>query len=329
VTGPEPPHTEVAEPSLQFAARWGATGRFTRLAGPPGTQDTAVHWIEFDGGRAPDAGSPPIVFVHGLGGSHLNWALIGPQLAAGRRALAVDLHGFGLTPGTRATATVQANTALLDRFLRQVAGTPAVLAGNSMGGMISILQAHAHPETVAGLVLISPALPAARQRPDWAVTGRFIAYALPGLGELYLRTARSRTPPDRMVRQVMEMCFADPSRIDPAMLAAGIALATHRRTMPGCDESMLAAARSLLRVGAQRQHYEAMMATIDVPVMLIGGESDRLVPAASVRRAATLNPRWDSLVMAGVGHTAQLETPGPVTTTIGDWLDRHHLLAAH
>ena len=126
-----------------------------------------------------------------------------------------------------------------------------------------------------------------------------------------------------------ELCFADPARIDPAMLEASTALATHRRTIPGTDESLLAAARSLMRVAAQRQRYEDLMAALSVPVLLIGGESDRLVPAASVRRAASLNPRWDSLVMAGVGHTAQLETPGPVIAAIGDWLDRHHLLAAH
>jgi pimeloyl-ACP methyl ester carboxylesterase len=326
VTPPGPLHTQVTEPALQFAARWGATGRRTQLTGAPGP---AVHWIEFTADPPPQPASPPIVFVHGLGGSHLNWALIGPRLAAGRRALALDLHGFGLTPGTRATATVQANTELLDRFLRQVAGTPALLVGNSMGGMISMLQARAHPDTVAGLVLISPALPAARQRPDWAVAGRFLTYALPGLGELSLRAARGRTSPAQMVQQIIELCFADPSRADPAMLAAATALATYRRTMPGCDESMLGAARSLLRIGAQRQHYEAVMAAIEAPVLLIGGESDRLVPAASVRRAATLNPRWDSLVMAGVGHTAQLETPGLVTDAIGGWLDQHHLLAAH
>jgi pimeloyl-ACP methyl ester carboxylesterase len=309
---------------MNFAAPWGAAGYLTQLTGSPGAP---VHWIEFPG--PPHPAAPPIVFVHGLGGSHLNWALTGAELAAGRRALALDLHGFGLTPGTRDTATVRANTALLDRFLRQVAGTPAVLAGNSMGGMISILQARKHPETVAGLVLISPALPAPRQRPDWAVAGRFLTYAVPGLGELYLRAARARVSPDQMVRQVIDLCFADPSRADPALLAAMIALARHRRTMPGCDESMLAAARSLLRVGAQRRLYEATMARLDIPVLLIGGESDRLVPAASVRRAATLNPRWDSLVMAGVGHTAQLETPGPVIAAVGDWLDRHDLLAAH
>ena len=128
------------------------------------------------------------MFVHGLGGSHLNWCLIGPRLAAGRRAVALDLHGFGLTPGTRATSTVQHNARLLDRFVREVTGTPVILVGNSMGGLISILQASAAPDTVAGLVLIDPALPPPRRAPDRQVGSQFLMYALPGIGELYVRS---------------------------------------------------------------------------------------------------------------------------------------------
>ena len=151
-----------------FAAPWGARGYITDLGSP-------VHWIEFNGPSRP-RGEPPIVFVHGLGGSHLNWCLIGPRLAAGRRAVALDLHGFGLTPGTRATSTVQHNARLLDRFVREVTGTPVILAGNSMGGLISILQASAAPDTVRGLVPSASMRQAAARNPGWE------AVILPGVG---------------------------------------------------------------------------------------------------------------------------------------------------
>ena len=129
--------------------------------------------------------------MHGLGGSHLNWCLIGPRLAASRRAVALDLHGFGLTRGTRGNATVQANQRLLDRFVREIAGTPVILAGNSMGGLISLLQTDRRAGYRPGLVLIDPALPLPDQAPDWAVTGQFLLQALPGLGELYTRKMQS------------------------------------------------------------------------------------------------------------------------------------------
>ena len=309
-----------------FAAPWGARGYITDLDGP-------VHWIEFGDdpgqGSAADRGrdEPPIVFVHGLGGSHLNWCLIGSQLAANRRVIALDLHGFGLTPGGRYTSTVQRNSRLLDRFVREVTGTPVILAGNSMGGLISILQTAAAPETVQGLVLIDPALPLPlpRRAPDRQVGSQFLLYALPGLGELYVRTVMARTPPELAVQRVVELCFADPSRADPAMLTASIALATERyshRTR-ATDQAFLAASRSLMRVVGLRRRYWEMMASVRVPVLLIGGEADRLVPVAAMRQAAARNPHWETVILPGVGHTPQLEVPGVVTGTLRDWLGKH------
>src|SRR3954470_16207807 len=98
--------------------------------------DGPVHHVDF-GGRAD---GPVVVLVHGVGGSHLNWDLLAPLLTPYVRVRALDLPGVGRSePGDR-RATVHANVAVLDRFLDQVVGGPAVLVGNSMGGMISILE---------------------------------------------------------------------------------------------------------------------------------------------------------------------------------------------
>ena len=299
-----------------FAAPWGARGYVSDLDGP-------VHWIEFGPASGGGQDGTPIVFVHGLGGSHLNWCLVGPQLAAGRRAVALDLHGFGLTPGTHGTSTVQRNTRLLDRFVREVTGTPVILAGNSMGGLISIMHASAAPDTVRGLVLIGPALPPPRQAPDRQVAGQFLAYALPGLGEFYVRRMMSRRSPQLAVERVIELCFADPSRADPAMLAAAIALAAERQNQDHAyAAAFLAASRSLMRVVGQRRRYWEMMASVQAPVLLIGGEADRLVPVASLRQAAARNPCWETVIWPGVGHTPQLEVPDNVIGTLKDWLAR-------
>jgi pimeloyl-ACP methyl ester carboxylesterase len=312
--GPMPAGTIQAP--AEFAAPWGARGYVTDLDGP-------VHWIEFGEGPGAGAGAPPVVFVHGLGGSHLNWTLVGPQLAADRHAVALDLRGFGLTPGDRRTATVQRNAALLDRFVREVVGAPAIVIGNSMGGLLAVLHAHAHPDAVAGLVLIDPALPPPRGRPDLRVVSQFLLYAMPGLGEIYLKRMQSRLPPRQLVQGVIELCFADPARADPEMLAASVALAADRTRMAGRDESFLAASRSLMRVVGQSHGYWGMMAGIRAPVLLIGGDADRLVPVASIRNAGSRNPGWDTVVLAGVGHTPQLETPQLVVDAVQAWLRRH------
>ena len=323
-TGPVP----ATKPApWAFAAPWKASGFVTDLDGP-------VHWIEFEGSGEPapdgDPAATPIVFVHGLGGSHLNWCQIGPALAAGRRAVALDLHGFGLTPGTKADSTVQRNAKLLDRFVRQVIGAPAILAGNSMGGLISILQTAAAPEMVRGLVLVDPALPVPLRTPDKQVGSQFLIYSLPGVGELYLRRVLSRRPPQVAVQQVVELCFADLSRVDPTMMTASIALAAERQDHPAGagPEVFLAASRSLMRVTGLRRRYWETMASVRVPVLLIGGDADRLVPVASMRQAAARHPRWETVILPGVGHTPQLEAPGKVIGTIRDWLGRHFAPAA-
>ena len=309
-----------------YAAPWGARGYVTDLDGP-------VHWIEFSPGtseQAPgqDENQPPVVFVHGLGGSHLNWCLIGPQLATGRRAVALDLRGFGLTPGLRANSTVQAGARLLDRFITEVIGAPVILVGNSMGGLISMLETTANPDAIRGVALVDPALPLPPQKPDWPVTGQFLLYALPGLGSLAVARLLASTTPEQAVRQLTELCFADPSRADPEMTKAEVALAARRHPATAAEASarariFLAAARSLLRVLSRRWKYNAMMAGVDVPVLLIGGEADRLVPVAAMRQAAARNPRWESVILPGVGHAPQLEVPGATAGVIGDWLTRH------
>jgi pimeloyl-ACP methyl ester carboxylesterase len=301
-------------PPASFAARWGGRGFVTDLGGP-------VHWIDFGG--PPGSSAPPMVLVHGLGGSHLNWVLIAPALAAERRVLAVDLAGFGLTPAAGRSATVHSHAQLLDRFVREVAGSPAVLVGNSMGGMISILHAHAHPDAVAGLVLVDASIPVPWQRADLRVARDFALYAAPGLGELYLTAARLRTTPRQQVERVLELCFADPGRACAEVTEASVELAGYRRTVRGTEHALLQAARSLTGVLTRPGRYRSMMAGLDMPVLLIHGEQDRLVPVAAARNASAAFPCWDTTLLPGVGHTPQLEAPGDVVAAIGSWAKRH------
>jgi pimeloyl-ACP methyl ester carboxylesterase len=299
-----------------FAEPWGASGWITDIDGP-------VHWIDFGGA----GDGPPIVFVHGLGGSHLNWALIGSALAKGRRAVALDLRGFGLTPGSPRSTSIRSNVRLLDAFIREIVGGPAVLVGNSMGGVISVLQTHNNPSSVAGLVLVDPALPPVSTRPDLRVAGMFATYLLPGLGGLYMRLAQSRLPARQQVRRMHNLVFADPRRADPKLEEVSVALVEQRRQIRGKEESFLGATRSLMRFLARPDRYRDIMAGIAAPVLLISGDADRLVPIAAARRVAAANPKWDTVFMADVGHTPQLERPAAVIDAVSTWLARTTTIA--
>ena len=302
-----------AAPAAALAAPWGGRDFVADLAGP-------VHGVDFGG--PPGSAAPPLVLVHGLGGSHLDWVLVAPALAAQRRVLALDLPGFGLTPAAGRLATVQSSAALLGRFVREVAGAPAVLVGNSMGGTVAMLQARADPDTVAGLVLIDAPVPVpgSWRWPDLRLAADFALYATPGAGELYLWSARWRMTPRQQVRRVLELCFADPRRASPGVIAAGVALAELRRGVPGTEQAFLQAARSLGTLVGWPGLYRAVAGALDAPVLLMHGEQDRLVPVAAARRAAAAHPGWATVLLPGIGHTPQLEAPGPVAAAISRWL---------
>jgi pimeloyl-ACP methyl ester carboxylesterase len=282
--------------------------------------DGPVHYV--DHGGPPDG--PLLVCVHGLGGSLLNWAALVPLLTPTCRVMALDLAGFGHTRGGARSTSVQANQRLLHRFLTEVAGIPAILVGNSMGGLISILQAAERPDTVAGLVLVDPALPIALDaRPDPRVFATFAAFLVPAVGRRLLSRRRDTTSAEEAAHAMLRLCCADPSRVPSDVVELHLELAGQRRQYSDVDSEMLSAAQSLLWVLADRRRYAAMQRAIDVPVLLLHGDQDRLVHIASARAAAAANPSWRFEVARGVGHVPQLEVPEWTAGHVLSWLAEH------
>ena len=275
-----------------------------------------VHYVDFGG---PEDG-PAVVLVHGLGGSHLNWDLLAPLIRPHARVRAIDLPGFGRSePGGRA-ASVPANVAVLHRFLTEVVGEPAVLVGNSMGGMISILETGEHPEAVRGLVLLDPAVPGPRRALDPLVAITFALYAIPFIGERFLWWRRQRKSALARVSEMLELVGVDPRRMPPEIIDRSVTLLEERRDVEGMDRAFLAAARSLLRVLADPRRYRAAMASIDVPVLLVHGDRDRLVHVQAARDIAARHPAWRYVEWAGVGHVPQLQEPARLAGEMLDWM---------
>lgn len=301
----------------------------TALADPNTAQPPFIagsRWVDLDGpthyvDHGGPSNGPLLVCVHGLGGSHVNWAAIAARLTQTCRVLALDLPGHGRTRAMGRSTTVTANQHLLHRFLTQIGRSPAVLVGNSMGGMISILQAAAHPETVTGLVLLDPALPQVRlTRPDPRVAASFLAFAVPVIGRTFLAARRRNNTAEQAVDSMLRLCCVDPSRVSPEVVQASVALHRERSTYSGTDAEFLGAARSLMWVLTNHSSYEAKMRRIRTPVLLLHGDRDRLVSIASAQVAARANPSWRFVVARNVGHVPQLEAPDWTVETILDWL---------
>ncbi len=278
-----------------------------------------VHYVDFAGPGTRET----IVLVHGLGGSHLNWELFAPLLTGRARVLALDLPGFGLSePGER-PATVPANVAVLERFIRKVAGGPVVLVGNSMGGMISILLANRAPHLVRGLVLLDAALPVPLRDAVRRVGAAplVVVSAVPGLGESVMRSRRNRFGPRTTVHSMLRLCGVDPRSLPPELIERSVALIDRRTDVAGMDRAFVTAARSLLWVLTRARTLRATMAAITAPVLLVHGEQDRLVPVAAARAAARDHRRWVYVELPGVGHVPQLQVPRRLADHVLAWMD--------
>ena len=288
-----------------------AVSRWTDIDGP-------VHYLDYGG----PADGPVIVCVHGLGGSAVNWLAIAPLLTGRYRLLAPDLAGHGLTRSAGRGVGVAANRALLHRFIETVAGGgPVILMGNSMGGMISLLETAAAPATVAGLILVDPALPF---RPSWdyaQVAVMFAAYATPGVGRLLNRRQRQLTAEDIAAR-VLALCCVDPSRVPPDVVAQHVIVARQRGAFTDADRDFTAATRSVVATAgySRGQAYRRGIRSVSCPVLLLHGSGDRLVPVAAAVAAARRNPSWSLVVLPDVGHVPQLEAATETAAAITGWL---------
>jgi len=301
-----------ATPATQKAA-----GRHTPALSRWVDLGVPVHYVDHGG----PAGAPLLVMVHGLGGSVVNWAALAPLLTDTCRVLALDLIGFGHTQAGTHSTSVTANQQMLQRFLGEVAGGPVILVGNSMGGLITILQAAQHPESVTAIVLIDPALPVkVGSQPDALVSAGFGMYAVPHLGRALLRARRRVRSPEQLAMDVLSLCCVDPSRVSADVFEQHLEMARTRSGYPDIDDQFLGAARSLMRILARRSSYLATMAAIRVPVLLLHGEKDRLVTIGASRAAAAANPSWRFEVAPDAGHVPQLEVPEWTAARILEWL---------
>ncbi len=275
-----------------------------------------VNFIELGG----DNGGPTIVCVHGLGGSHLNWMAIAPELANRSRVLALDLVGHGLTPTGSRTADIEGHRRLLSGFLRKLVDGPVVLVGNSMGGLVSLLCAAREPASVAGLVLVDPALPMMLPaKPDPRVLVNALVCAVPGIGERYLAYRRKIQSPEASVRRVLAACCVDVDRVDPDVIAAHVAL-TARMDRAAADAAYLSSARSLSRVLVRPRSFSLMARRIPHPALVLHGDADRLVPVAAARRLSVVRPDWRLAVAHDVGHVPMMEAPAWTLGQITEWL---------
>ena len=261
---------------------------------------------------------PPVLLVHGSGTDAASWAPLMPHLP-GRRLLAVDLPGFGLSDPCdygarplRAHAVAQMRSIVDALDLRRVP-----IVGTSLGGWWALCLALAEPARVAAVASLGiPALafPGVHGDPF------FTALTTPGVGRL---VSRLRPPGTRVLRASMRRGALGPrAEANTPDEWFETAIATMR--MPAWRPAMVSHLGLAFRAGRARpgNHFsDAELRRITAPVLFIWGDKDAYGGPDIGRRACTVMPDARLEVLPG-GHAPFLDDPERCGTLIDDFLAR-------
>lgn len=238
---------------------------------------------------------PPIVFLHGLGGSWQNWLENLPRAAQERRAIAVDLPGFGTSPMPTADISVSLYARLVDELLEQLGIESAVIVGNSMGGFVGAELCIQYPARVQRLVLAAAcgiSTTSLRRRP--VLTAFSVAGVISSatLARSYHVVARPR-----LRHPVLASVIRHPSRLRPDILFQIMPASNNPGFMPALE--------SLLDYDLTDRLGE-----IRCPTLLVWGREDILVPVADADEYERRIPDARKVVFDETGHMPMLERPG-------------------
>jgi pimeloyl-ACP methyl ester carboxylesterase len=265
-------------------------------------------------------GEMTFVLLHGLGGSHLSWLQVAPGLAGLGRILTPDLPGFGRSPRSGRPTRMMDSRRWLSRFLDETTDGPVVLAGNSMGGGIALLEGAMEPDRVAGIILTSSIYPFTRGGwPHPLVLASFAAYDVPRLGQTVVKTRSAAVDPETFVRMGLRMLTVDPRTIPEEVIELNAELVAELRNEPEAADAFLDAARSINAYVRTPSVGHRAMSNVRCPVLAIHGRRDRFVPVAFAESALARYPTWRGRLLARVGHVPQMEAPGRWLGEVADW----------
>lgn len=231
------------------------------------------------------AAGPPVLLLHGLGGSAADWALQVPALAPRYPVVVVDLPGHGRSPRAGRRPTIEAMAAAVGAVLDDLDLGAVHVVGLSLGGAVGLAMALEAPARVRSLTLVNtcarfqPAGPAGALR--WLTRAILLAAA----------------PMDRVAAHVAGGLFPRPEQHELYERAVASLAATPRA-------AYLGALRALLRFDAR-----ARLAEVRCPTLVVAGRDDRTVPLPAKARLVREIPRARLLILPGSGHATPLDQP--------------------
>ncbi len=276
-----------------------------------------LHGMEYGGeGRL-------VLLVHGLSGSAVNWVETAVPLTAYGRVVAPELPGFGRTPPAGRSASMKAQAALMADFIEYQGGGPALVIGNSMGAMISMILAGQRPDLVERLVLIdTPGSTADLEGlpPAWVTS--MLMYLVPGANLLFVNRLLRRGTPEQTTDTSLDLLAGGPGRMSARVRRLHARVAAERKAMSWPPHAYLEAFQSVIANLVPFSRWRRTALDVRAPTLLIHGTHDRVVPISAAERLADLRPDWFYRPLVGIGHIAMLEAPDLLLEVVAEFMDR-------
>lgn len=285
---PQPRHDDYGQSDGRWLdISWGEHLKSVTVESELGS--TPISYVEMGEG-------PPVLFVHGLGGSWRNWLENIPFFAESHRVVALDLPGFGLSPAPPEPVSMAAYGDCLLAFADRV-GLPAetALIGHSMGGFISTEAVLKAEDRFSSLVLASAAGVsfATMRESRKAVIGLLVRMMLPIANQRMERNLGRK----RLREASFAGVIAHPNLISREMLWELGSYAVN-------SQSLIEAAYALAGYDTREQ-----LAKIDLPTLIIWGEQDWLVPVTAAWEYNRRIARSELSIIHDCGHMVELERP--------------------
>jgi pimeloyl-ACP methyl ester carboxylesterase len=279
-------------PIDELKSRW-ATGasRFVDVDG------MSVHYRD-------EGAGPPIVLLHGTGASLHTWDAWTAALAGDHRVVRLDMPGFGLTgPNPGGDYRIDAYVEFLDHFAARLGIDRFVLAGNSLGGQIAWRFAVQHPAHASALVLVDSAgYPRSTRAPLVFRLGR-----VPLVSSLI-----SHLDPYFLVDKTLRQTYGDPTRVTSALVERYYELALR----PGNRAAF--GARTAIPFEDRTTELQALR----LPVLILWGAKDALLPVADGRRFAGDIPGSTLRIYEDLGHVPMEEDGARTVADVEEFLHR-------
>jgi pimeloyl-ACP methyl ester carboxylesterase len=253
---------------------------------------------------------PPLVFVHGLGGSWQNWLEQLPVFAHSHRVVALDLPGFGRSPMPREQITISLYARVLDQAMQALGIGAAAVVGNSMGGFVATELAIAFPQRIERLVLAAPAGISSFGNPEATRVALWLRRIRPllAVGGGWLAThadAVTRRPGLRA------LTLKDVARYPSQLPAQLVAEQLRGAGKPGFVDALEA---------NLSYDYRHRLPEIVCPTLVVWGKSDRVISVRDADVYTELIPNARKVILPDTGHVPMLERPGKFNALLEQFL---------